>query len=443
MNLKKHLKSMVLLLFFTSLLYAQAKVEDIKTFTLANGMKIIVLEDHSIPNVTIHIFFKVGSRNERTGITGLSHFFEHMMFNGAQKYGPKEFDRVMEAKGGFNNAYTSEDLTVYTDFFPSDSLEVIFDLEADRIEHLALDDKMVESERGVILAERITGMENSNNDFLFEQVKGAAFLVHPYRWDVLGYESDIRNWRKDDLQAYFDTYYAPNNAVVVIVGDVTLEKIKELTQTYFAPIPARTPPRPVFAREPEQLGEKRVYVNRNVSSPNILIAYHIPESGSKDHYALEMLDSILGEGKSSRLCKALIDEKQLAVCIETSIQRSLDPYLFQIFAISAKDVTEDVLEKAIYEEIDKIIKNGVSDQELQKTKNRKLLTFYRSLETIKNKADEIGNYEIYFGGYEKLFNAPEEYQKITVEDIKRVTATYLKKSNRTVGILKDIKENQQ
>lgn len=441
MDLTKHMKSMVLLLVFSSLLFAQAKVGDVKAFTLANGMKIIVLEDHSIPNATMHIFFKVGSRNEHTGITGLSHFFEHMMFNGAQKYGPKMFDRVMEAKGGFNNAYTSEDLTVYTDFFPSDSLELIFDLEADRIEHLALDDKMVESERGVILAERITGMENSNDSFLFEQVKGAAFLVHPYRWDIVGYESDIRNWRKNDLQTYFDTYYAPNNAVVVIVGDVALDRIKELAQTYFAPIPARIPPRPVFAREPEQLGEKRVYVNRNVSSPNVMVVYHTPESGSKDYYALKMLDSILGEGNSSRLYKALIDEKQLAVYIETSIQRSLDPYLFQIFAICAKDVNEDTLEKAIYEEIDKIIKNGVTEQELQKAKNRKLLTFYHSLETNKKKADEIGNYEIYFGSYEKLFRAPEEYQKVTVEDIKRVTATYLKKSNRTVGILKNIEEN--
>jgi len=440
MNLKKSMKLMILLLLFTSLLSAQAKVEDVKTFTLKNGMKVIVLEDHSIPNANMYIFFKVGTRNEFTGITGLSHFFEHMMFNGAQKYGPKMFDRVMEAKGGSNNAYTSENLTVYTDFFPIGSMEVIFDLEADRIAHLALDDKMVESERGVILAERITGMENSNFEFLYEQVKGAAFLVHPYRWDIIGYESDIRNWRKIDLQTYFDTYYAPNNAVAVIAGDVTLERVKELTREYFEPIPARTPPRPVHAREPEQLGEKRVYVNRNVSSPNVLVVFHVPQTGSPDYYALDMLDSIMGKGKSSRLYKALIDEKQLATDVFTFIPESLDPHLFHISAICAKDVDEARLENAIYEELDKIIRDGVTEQELQKVKNRKLVGFYHAMETINGKADTIGSYEIYFGGFEKLFNAPEEYRKVTAEDIKRVAATYFKKSNRTVGILKNIEE---
>ncbi len=440
MNLKKSMKLLILLLLFTSLLSAQTKNEDVKSFTLKNSMKVIVLEDHSIPNANMYIFFRVGSRNEYTGITGLSHFFEHMMFNGAQKYGPKMFDRVMEAKGGSNNAYTSENLTVYTDFFPSGSMELIFDLEADRIGHLALDDKMVESERGVILAERITIMENSNFEFLYEQVKGAAFLVHPYRWDVIGYESDIRNWRKKDLQAYFDTYYAPNNAVVVIAGDVTLERVKELTQKYFEPIPAQTPPQSVHAREPEQLGEKRVYVNRNVSSPNVLVVYHVPETGSPDYYALDMLASILGEGKSSRLYKVLIDEKQLAVDVFTFTPQSLDPHLFHISAICAKDVNEDTLEKAIYEEIAKIINDGVTEQELQKVKNRKLLDFYHAMETINGKANTIGSYEIYFGGYEKLFNAPAEYSKVKAEEIKRVAATYFKKSNRTVGILKNIEE---
>jgi zinc protease len=156
----------LILIFITTLISAQTKVEDTQTFTLKNGMKFIVLEDHSIPNAGMFIFFKVGSRNEYPGITGLSHFFEHMMFNGAKKYGPKMFDKVMEAAGGANNAYTNENVTVYTDYFPSSSMEVICELEADRIGHLALDDKMVESERGVVLAERITGIENSNSRLL-------------------------------------------------------------------------------------------------------------------------------------------------------------------------------------------------------------------------------------------------------------------------------------
>ena len=317
MKLKNSTIFIVLLLILVSVAAAQTKVEDVKTFTLKNGMKIFVLEDHSIPNANMYTFFKVGSRNEYPGITGLSHFFEHMMFNGAKKYGPKMFDRVMEANGGSNNAYTSENITVYTDWFPTASMEVMMDLEADRIEKLALDDKMVESERGVVLSERITGMENSNFSLLHEQVLGVAFLAHPYKWSVIGYESDIKNWSKSDLQRYFETYYAPNNAIMVIAGDVSTDQVKKLVIKYFEPIPRRPDPRPVHTVEPEQLGEKRLFINKDVSSPNIMIVYHVPQTGSPDYYALDMLDSILSNGNSSRLYKALVDEKQLALSIFT------------------------------------------------------------------------------------------------------------------------------
>ena len=221
MKINFYFTALLLVLFQKGM--SQSKATDIQTFTLSNGMKILVLEDNSIPNANMYLFWKVGSRNEYPGITGLSHFFEHMMFNGSKKYGPKMFDRTMEAAGGSNNAYTTENLTVYTDWFPISALETIFDLEADRIGHLDLDPKMVESERGVVLSERSTGLENSNFRNISEQVKGAAFLAHPYRWSVIGYESDIKNWSIEDLQTYFDTYYAPNNAVVVISGDVTLK----------------------------------------------------------------------------------------------------------------------------------------------------------------------------------------------------------------------------
>jgi zinc protease len=432
----KVLKSTLLLLIFATSLSAMTKVEDVQTFLLGNGMKVIVLEDHSIPNANIYFFWKVGSRNEVPGITGLSHFFEHMMFNGAKKYGPKEFDRVMEANGGSNNAYTSENITVYTDFFPSSAMEVIFDLEADRIGDLDLDDKMVESERGVVMSERITGLENSNWRLLNEQVKAVAFQAHPYRWSVLGYESDIENWTKADLQAYFETYYAPNNGVVVIVGDVTLEGVKELTQKYFAPIPAHDPPRPVHTTEPEQLGEKRLWVKKDVTSPTLMIAYHTPETKSEDYYAMELLNAILAEGRSSRLYRALIDEKQLAVEVFTYYPLAFDPNLLYIFAVCSKDVHEEELEAAIYEEIDRIAQDGITELELQKVKNRKLVDFYREMETINGKANTIGTYELFFEDFRKLFSVPEDYRSVTVVDIKQVTAKYLKKSNRTVGILK-------
>jgi len=197
------MKQIIIVFLLTISAFSQTKVEDIQTFTLKNGMKIIVLEDHSIPNANMYLFWKVGSRNEYPGITGLSHFFEHMMFNGSKKYGPKMFDRTMEANGGANNAYTSENVTVYTNWFPRSAIEVIFDLEADRIANLNFDDKMIESERGVVLSERRTGLENSPLRELWELVQGTAFFAHPYLIPVIGYESDIKNWTKEDLQTYF------------------------------------------------------------------------------------------------------------------------------------------------------------------------------------------------------------------------------------------------
>ena len=427
----------ILTMHMASLLFSQSKAEDVKSFILKNGMKVMVLEDHSIPNANMYLFWKVGSRNEYPGITGLSHFFEHMMFNGSKKYGPKMFDRTMEAAGGSNNAYTTENVTVYTDWFPSSSLETIFDLEADRIANLALDSTMVESERGVVLSERSTGLENSNFRNISEEVKASAFSAHPYRWSVIGYESDIKNWSIDDLQRYFDTYYAPNNAVVVISGDVTLAGVKKLASQYFEPIPAQPAPRKIHTVEPEQRGEKRVMVQKQVSTPNVLIAYHVPETQHEDHYALDVLNSVLSSGKSSKLYSYLVDENQYATSVFSYMPESFDPNLLYIYGIAGQDVDAVKLENEILNVIDGVIENGVTEKELQKVKNQKLMEFYQTLETIDGKSNTLGTYELYFGDYAKMYSAPEAYEKVTVDDIKRVAKKYFTKNNRTVGVLQN------
>ena len=427
----------ILTMHMASFLFSQSKAEDVKSFMLKNGMKVMVLEDHSIPNANMYLFWKVGSRNEYPGITGLSHFFEHMMFNGSKKYGPKMFDRTMEAAGGSNNAYTTENVTVYTDWFPSSSLETIFDLEADRIANLALDSTMVESERGVVLSERSTGLENSNFRNISEEVKASAFSAHPYRWSVIGYESDIKNWSIDDLQRYFDTYYAPNNAVVVISGDVTLAGVKKLASQYFEPIPAQPAPRKIHTVEPEQRGEKRVMVQKQVSTPNVLIAYHVPETQHEDHYALDVLNSVLSSGKSSKLYSYLVDENQYATSVFSYMPESFDPNLFYIYGIAGQDVDAVKLENEILNVIDGVIENGITEKELQKVKNQKLMEFYKTLETIDGKSDTLGTYELYFGDYKQMYFAPEAYEKVTTEDIKGVAKKYFTKNNRTVGVLQN------
>jgi len=431
----KTMPILCLCLFLGPLAPAVTRVEDVSTFTLANGMKVIVLEDHSIPSATLFLFWRVGSRNEVPGITGLSHFFEHMMFNGAAKYGPKEFDRVMEANGGSNNAYTSEDVTAYFDNFPVEAAPLIFEMEADRIGHLALDPCMVESERGVIMSERTTGLENSPWELLSEKLRAVAFEASPYRWSVIGYDSDIRNWSRQDLRTYFETYYAPNNAVAVLVGDMTVDQVRSLAKTWFEPIPAHDPPRPVHATEPNQIGEKRLWVHKDVSATHLLIAYHAPEARSPEYYALDILASILSEGKSSRVVRSLVDTRQVAVEVSADCPRSFDRNLFCISAVAAPRVTAEALEKAIEKEIRAVITQGVTDRELAACRNRKLVQFYRSMETLSGKASGLGTYELYFGDWRKLFTAPQAYRQVTARDVRAVAARYLVPNNRTVGIL--------
>ncbi|MEZ9594284.1 M16 family metallopeptidase [Shewanella sp. 10N.261.52.F9] len=443
--MKRYTKALFLSLgMLLAMPMAQAtEAKDIQSFTLDNGMKIMVLEDSSIPNANMYLFWKVGSRNEVPGITGISHFFEHMMFNGSKKYGPKMFDRTMEAAGGANNAYTTENLTVYTDWFPANAIETIFDLEADRIENLDINEQMVESERGVVASERLTGLENSNWRVIQEELKGAAFRAHPYSWSVIGHESDIEAWTLDDLTQYHKTYYAPNNAVVVIAGDVKLAEVKKLANKYFAPIPAQAPPREVKTVEPLQKGERRVFVQKaSVSTPNVMLGYHVPATSNSDYYALDLLASILTTGNSSRMYQGLVD-KQVAIEVDTYMPMSFDPNLFYVMGVANPGVTAPELEDAMISEINRISQQGVTEAELEKVKNIKLMGFYRAMETINGKANTIGTYELFFGSYDKLFNAPEAYNKVTPADIQRVAQTYLKRSNRTVAVLAAEEEADQ
>src|SRR6185436_18281493 len=251
--MKRSISAALLMLSLVSVT-VRAQSFDIKTRTLKNGMKILVQEDHSIPNATMYIFYRIGSRNERPGTTGISHFFEHMMFNGAKKYGPGQFDRVMEAAGGRNNAYTSYDVTAYQDWFPSSALELIYDLEADRIRDLSFDPKIIESERGVVASERRTSVESSNFGILDEQLWASAYTAHPYQWPVIGWMVDIENWTMADLKRHFEMGYSPSNATMIVAGDVKADEVFRLAERYIEPIPSHDPPPKVTTQEPEQLG---------------------------------------------------------------------------------------------------------------------------------------------------------------------------------------------
>jgi predicted Zn-dependent peptidase len=288
----------------------------------------------------------------------------------------------------------------------------------------------------VVLSERSTGLENSPWRTLGEMVNATAYVEHPYGWSVIGYEEDIKNWTKEDLEYYFKTYYAPNNCTVVVSGNVKLEEVKRLAEKYMSPIPAQKPAPKVNLVEPVQTGERRITVQKEVSSPYMIIAYHAPEAKGKDYYALDILSSILTSGNSSRLYASLVDKQQLATSVFTNYGASFDPALFEFYISSNKGKSLDDIEKTVYTEIEKIAKEGISENELQKIKNQKLMGFYSSIETIDGKSNSIGTYELFFGDYKKMFTAPDEYAKVSLDDVKRVAATYFKKSNRTVGVLR-------
>ncbi len=409
--------------------------DKITSKTLANGLKIVVWADHDIPNVAMYNWYKVGSRNEYAGITGISHYFEHMMFNGTSKSKPGDFDRIMEANGGANNAYTSSDVTVYQDWFPRSALEVIFDLESDRMANLDFDPKVVETERGVVYSERRSSVDNSNFGALIEQVDAAAFTAHPYQIPTVGWPADIEGWKIDDLKLFYKTYYAPNNAVMFVVGDVEPAEIFALAEKTIGSIPAQPAPRPITTKEPEQMGERRVSLVREAESPIIIFAHHAFSGSDKDAPAAELLMSILADGNSSRLYQQLVAQQQLVLEVGQFMNAGFDPGLAYLYATLPAGGDLAVVEKALNAELLKISTQGVSEAELNKARTQKLAGFWRGLATISGKAQALGTYEVFAGDYKKLFQAPADYEKVTVADLQRIAKKLFQANNRTVGIV--------
>jgi zinc protease len=409
--------------------------------TLKNGMKVLVQTDHNIPNVALYIFYRIGSRNERPGTTGLSHFFEHMMFNGAKKYGPGDLDKVMEANGGSNNAYTSQNVTVYQDWFPRTAIPLIFDIEADRIQNLNFDPAKIQSERGVVASERRLSVDNNNGGLLDEQLWATAFIAHPYQWPVVGWMSDIEHWTMEDLKHHYEMGYSPSNATMVVVGDVTPEEIFQICEKTIEPILAHAPPPPVTTVEPPQLGERRLVVHKQAELPLLMIGYHVPATNNADFYATNILRTILFEGESSRMYQRLVDKDQLALDVESSLQPAFDPTLAIIVAEPKQGVDPEKCEKAIYEELERAKSSAITDQELEKAKNIRLMEFYHQMRTINGRANTIGTYEVFMGDYKKLFDAAKNYRAVTKEDVQRVAKAYFDGNNRTVATL--VPENEE
>jgi len=409
---------------------------EIMSFNLPNGLQIIVWPDHDIPNIVLYNFVRAGSRNEYPGITGLAHFFEHMMFNDTRNLEKGEFDRTMEAAGGSNNAYTSNDLTVYMDWFPRSALETIFELESERLANLKIDPDSVESERGAVSSERRLHIDDDNFGKLYEQMRATAYVAHPYQGPIIGWPSDIENWTQEDLEAFYKTYYAPNNLTMVFTGDVTPEEIYILANQYLSPIPRQHTPPEITTVEPQQLGARRVVVETDAQAPLLHMAFHAGATTDADTLHLDLLLAVLAEGNSSRLHRLLVEEEQLALQVSGWQSDGFDPGLAYFAMTLPPGADVEAAEARLLAELRRVAADGVTAAEITKARNLRLASFWRGLQTIDGKASAIGNFAVFTGDYENLFAIPERLTATTRDDLKAVAEKVFRTQNMTVGILR-------
>ncbi|MBI3015755.1 MAG: insulinase family protein [Candidatus Tectomicrobia bacterium] len=413
-----------------------AKNQEIKEFLLDNGLKVIILEDHSSPTATFQVWYKVGARNEVTGRTGISHLLEHMMFKGTQQHGKGEFSRIIARNGGNENAFTGKDYTAYFERFSSDRLALSVELESDRMANLLLDEREFQLERDVVKEERRLRTEDDPVATVVEEVYAAAYKVHPYGSPVIGWMSDLDAMTVEALRSYYKLYYSPNNSTVVLVGDVNAEEILPNIREHFGKIPRGPVPPKVLSKEPLQLGERRIHVKKEAQLPFLMVAYHVPNIGHPDEYALEVLEKIVSQGESSRLYRKFVYETQMASYVGGDYARvSADPTLFYFYGGLRPERKVEELERGILEEIERLKREPVNDQELEKAKNQIEAAFIFGRDSNFYQAMQIGILETIGVGYRALESFVPNIRKVTKEDLMRVARTYFTPENRTVGIL--------
>lgn len=412
-------------------LAADAGVDDgIRETILPNGLKVLTKEVRVAPVVTVWTWYRVGSRNDRPGITGLSHQVEHMMFKGTANLKPGEIDRLVQGLGGQHNAFTSFDYTAYHITLPGEHLETALRIEADRMLNCALDGQELAREKGVVLSE-LQGRENDPEDLLENAVRSVAFKVHPYRQPVIGWKTDVQAFTDEVVHQYYRTYYEPNNAVLVIVGDFQTDAALALVRKHFGPLPAGPPPPAVTLREPPQQGERRVVVREPGSAALLQVLYHLPPASHPDQYPLAVLDAILTEGKSSRLHRALV-ETDLAVSQASYLSRSLDAGWTMFYLVARDGVPHEQVERAFVEAIERVRSEPVSDFELQKAINQVRAGLVYEYGSVSGLARAIGSLELTVG-YQEFGSYLNKLRRVTAADVQRVASEYLARRNRTVG----------
>jgi zinc protease len=420
----------------------ETSVDTIQETHLDNGLMILTKEVHAAPVASLWLWYRVGSRNERTGVTGVSHWVEHMMFKGTPRFGKGEIMRLVNRNGGAINAMTWRDFTAYYETLPSDRFDLALEIEADRMVNSLFDALEVQSERTVIISER-EGAENTPQFHLYEEMLATAYKVHTYGHDTIGWKCDLETLSRDDLYNHYRAYYTPNNAVLVLVGDFDTSRMLDKVHRLFGAIPAGPAAPKVTAVEPQQEGERRLVVRRPAGAAYVNIAYHAPAASHPDFWPMFVLSGVLSgvgslnytspgaSGKSARLYRALV-ETRLAVETSVSFGASIDPDLFSITATAWRGVPPRRIEAVILRELDRLTKEPPTAEEMAIVgKQVKTQVVYAS-DGVANLGFSLGAFEI-ASSYKDYLAILDHVGRVTPDDVQRVAATYFSELNRTIG----------
>jgi zinc protease len=406
--------------------------ETLHRWRLGNGLSVLVLVDASAPVVAYHSWFRVGSRHERPGKTGLAHLFEHLMFGETENLGSGVFDRKLEENGAETNAATWVDWTYYHELLPSDRFKLAVKLEAERMHRLVLREPQVASEKEVVANERRYRVDDDVEGVANELLYKTAFEQHSYRWPTIGWMEDIQGFTPEDCVDFYRTYYAPNNATVVVVGDVRERDLLPAMAEAYGAIPRQVIPAEDIVPETPQLAERRLELRKPTASEKLLVAFKGPALGDADHATMTLLSEVLFGGRASRLYRTLVVERELAIETRGWVSTFRDPGLFECWNTARAMHTASEIQPVLDEAFERVRTEVVSDDELDRAKARLELGSLQQLETLSGKAEQIGFYDTVLGDPSHAFRRVEAFRRITAGDLRRVARRYLVDATRTI-----------
>lgn len=401
-------------------------------YSLKNGLKLLVVEDHSSPTLAYQTWFRVGSRDEVPNYTGLAHLFEHMMFKGTTTHPEGEFDRILEQAGTEGlNAFTSRDYTAYIQELPKDKLDLIASLESDRMVHLVVDEQSFKTETQVVQNERRYRTENNPDGMIEQEIFGLAFKTHPYRWPVVGYQADLERMSGDDARRFYQSYYNPAHATVIVVGDVESEQVLKIVQKNYGSLPTISAPVHILEQEPVQKQPYRKNIKLNIQIEKLMIGFRVPPLVGHEIPALEVMASVLTSGKSSRLHRALVDTG-IASSVDSYNPGEKDPSLFLISVNLQKGKRAAQAEEVVRRELLRLQKEPIPEREIERAKNKQSFDFYTGLSSNYQKAKFLGYFETVAGSFEKGIEIRKQIQAVTPAQLQEVARAFFVPNNRTV-----------